>query len=223
MYRLNLTAIEKSIRDVQREFPRINEIINSRRDSMTDEVVENMMAGYEFVDHALQVGVDLLNHKYVPGFLELNHIVLCGLSSEARLEHRKHIEATAERFYHQDGFDIGHIVRWYAKHAHESPWKRASGVYIRVLSQPQLYIEGNHRTGALMMSYILARDGEAPFVLNIDNAKAYFDPSTLIKESKKTIGMRLTKMPRMKARFAKFLQAQANQAYLSQMEYAVSP
>jgi hypothetical protein len=29
------------------------------------------------------------------------------------------------------------------------------------------------------MSYILVRAGKAPFVLTVDNAKAYFDPSTL--------------------------------------------
>ena len=35
------------------------------------------------------------------------------------------------------------------------------------------------------MSYILARDGHPPFVLTVDNAKAYFDPSTLITKKKK--------------------------------------
>jgi hypothetical protein len=189
---------------------------------MTDEVVDNMMAGYAFIDKALHSGVDLLDVRCVHGLLELNHIVLCGLNPAARLEHRKHIEATAERFYHRDDFDIGSILSWYAKHTHESPWKRASGVYLRVLSQPQLYIEGNHRTGALIMSYLLARDGQAPFVLRVDNAKAYFDPSTLIKATQKTVGMRLTKMPRMKARFAKFLQAQAHEGYLCRPDAAVS-
>jgi hypothetical protein len=221
MYRLNLQAIEHSLKGVKREFPKINEIIQSRRDTMTDEVVENMMAGYAVVSHALYTGVDLLDLRHVKGLLELNHIVLCGLAPESRQEHRKHIEATIERFYQQDEFNIEHILPWYAKHSHQSPWKRAAGVYIRVLSQPQLYIEGNHRTGALIMSYILARDGEAPFVLSVDNAKAYFDPSTLIKETKKSVGMLLTKMPRMKARFAKFLQAQANKAYLCPLDAAV--
>jgi hypothetical protein len=50
---LDLKAIEGSLRDVQRNFPRINEVLHSRRDSMTDEVIENMMAGYAFVDQAI--------------------------------------------------------------------------------------------------------------------------------------------------------------------------
>jgi hypothetical protein len=182
-YRLNLKAIERSLREVQREFPKINEALQSRRDSMTDEVIANMITGYTFVDWAVGDGTDLLDSRYVAGLLELNHIVLCGRDPNERREHRKHIQATAQRFYNQGGFNINDILRWYHDHAHESPWKRASGVYVRILSQPQLYIEGNHRTGALIMSYILARDGKAPFVLTIGNAKAYFDPSTLIKET----------------------------------------
>jgi hypothetical protein len=99
-------------------------------------------------------------------------------------------------------------------HAHESAWRRAAGIYVRILSRPQLYIEGNHRTGALIMSYILGRAGKAPFVLTVDNAKAYLDPSTLIKEMKKTATNMLMKLPRMKKRFARFLEDHADAQYL---------
>ena len=58
------------------------------------------------------------------------------------------------------------------------------------------------------MSYLLVREGKAPFVLTVDNAKAYFDPSTLIKETKKTATTVLTKLPRMKKLFADFLRKQ---------------
>ena len=213
-YRLNLQAIESSLRDVQREFPKINEILQSRRDSLTDEIVDNMMAGYMLVDKVLTDDTDLLTSKHGAYLLELNHIVLCGLDPKVRQEHRKHIEATAQRFYGQEGFNLDDILRWHEEHQGESPWKRAAGVYVRVLSQPQLYIEGNHRTGALIMSYILTRAGKAPFVLTVKNAKAYFDPSTLVKETKKTAVTLLVKLPRMKKRFANFLQGQANEKYL---------
>lgn len=213
-YRLDLNAIETSLRGVQREFPQINEVLQARRDSMTDVVVDNMMAGYTFVDKAIHDGINLLGTKNVVCLLELNHIVLCGLDSELRLEYHKHIVATRQRFYEQEEYNINSILRWYRKHENESPWKRAAGVYVRLLSQPQLYIEGNHRTGALIMSYILARDGKAPFVLTVDNARAYFNPSTLVKQTKKTTGTLLMKLPRMKKRFAGFLEAQANEQYL---------
>lgn len=212
--RFNLKAIELSLRHVQREFPQINANLRSHRDSMTDEVLDNMMSGYAFVDWAVADDTDLLDPQYVAGLLELNHIVLCGRDPNSRREHRKHIQATAQRFYTQDEFNIDDILRWYREHTYESAWKRAAGVYVRILSQPQLYIEGNHRTGALLMSYILGRDGKAPFVLTVENALAYFDPSSLIKETNKTPTTLLMKLPRMKKRFARFLEAQADGQYL---------
>jgi hypothetical protein len=68
------------------------------------------------------------------------------------------------------------VMDWYALKEGKSVWRRAAGVYIRILSEPQLFIEGNHRTGALIMSYLLAREGRAPFVLTDDNAREYFNP-----------------------------------------------
>jgi len=181
---------------------------------MTDAVLDNMLAGYAFVDKAVADGADLFTLRHIPDLLELNHIVLCGLNQQVRREYQTHIEATAQRFYEQEEFNIDDILRWYYKHENESPWKRAAGVYVRILSQPQLYIEGNHRTGALIMSYILVRDGKAPFVLTVDNAKAYFDPSTLFKATTKTATTLLTKLPRMKKLFAEFLRAQAHEKYI---------
>ena len=213
-YRLNLPAIEQSLRDVQREFPKINALLHSRRDSMTDAVLENMLAGYSFIDQAVADGVDLFMLRYVTALLELNHIVLCGVNQQLRQEYQTHIAAATQRFHAQEEFNIDDILHWYYRHEHESSWKRAAGVYVRILSQPQLYIEGNHRTGALIMSYILMRDGKAPFVLTVDNAKAYFDPSTLIKQTKKTTTTMLTKLPGMKKRFADFLHAQVHERYI---------
>ena len=152
--------------------------------------------------------------RHIRDLLELNHIVLCGLNPHVRQEYRTHLEATSQRFHEQEEFNIDSVLRWYYKHEDKSPWKRAAGVYVRILSQPQLYIEGNHRTGALIMSYILVRDGRAPFVLTVENAKAYFDPSTLIKETKKTATTMLMKLPRMKKLFADFLRHQTHAKYV---------
>jgi hypothetical protein len=56
------------------------------------------------------------------------------------------------------------------------------------------------------MSYLLARDGSAPFVLSTHNAKAYFDPSTLIKDTSKNWATQLVKLPKINKRFASFLE-----------------
>jgi hypothetical protein len=58
--RLNLQAIAQSLRHVQQEFPKINATLRSRSDSMTDEVLDNMMSGYAFVDWAIADDADIL-------------------------------------------------------------------------------------------------------------------------------------------------------------------
>jgi hypothetical protein len=211
---LNLQAIEASLRDVQAQFPRINAILKSRRDSMDDAIVERMLLGYAFVDDLLTRKVDLFSLAHLRCFLELNAIVLCGIDPKIRAESARHLAATEKHFYDEKDGGIRDIIEWYDMHAKESAWKRAAGVYIRVLSEPELFIEGNHRTGALIMSYILARDGYPPFVLTVDNAQAYFDPSTLITKKKKKSLTLLLEMPRLKRQFAEFLTSQENPKYL---------
>jgi hypothetical protein len=65
--RFNLMAIEVSLRHVQHEFPQINAVLRSRRDSMTDEVLDNMMSGYAFVDWAIANGTDHSTHDMRQG------------------------------------------------------------------------------------------------------------------------------------------------------------
>jgi hypothetical protein len=213
--RLNLSAIESCLRDVQKEFPRINEHLKSHRDAMVDAVVANMMAGYAFVDRAIAERTDLFAMGNSRHLLELNHLVLCGNDPEKRRDLAAHFEATERHFYAEEGGGVRDIMEWYALHGSATVWKRASGVYIRVLSEPQLFIEGNHRSGALIMSYLLVRERQPPFVLTVENAKAYFDPSTLIRQTKKHSFAMLVRMPKLKRRFARFLQDQADERFLS--------
>jgi hypothetical protein len=211
---LNLDAIESSLRTVQRTFPEINTRLQTTREPLGDEVITNLMAGYAFIDAAIADGLNLFalgNLKYL---LELNRLVLCGTDSRKLKDYADHIDATEAHFYGHTAGSIGSIIEWHAGHQHRSPWRRAAGVYVRILSEPQLYIEGNHRCGALIMSYLLARERKPPFVLTVDNAKAYFDPSTVIKATKKTPFTLLFKLPHLVRDFTQFLKAQADDRYL---------
>jgi Fic family protein len=98
--------------------------------------------------------------------------------------------------------------------AGESVWRRAAAAYIQVLSEPQLFIEGNHRTGALLMSWILARAGKPPFVLSVDNAKAYFDPSSMAKSLRKHSLHMMLSRPKLLKRFAALLKDGAQKTHL---------
>jgi hypothetical protein len=212
--RLNLSAIEASLQEVQRDFDRINASLSTPRDPLSDEVLGNLLAGYARVDDALAEGLDLFALGNSRQLLELNILVLCGPGQEARRLAASHIAATERRFYEQPGGGIRDLMHWLSVHTKDPVWRLAAGAYVRILSQPQLYLEGNHRTGALIMSYILARAGRPPFVLTVDNAKAYFDPSALVKGSKKRGIAELTRLPKLKKRFAKLLEAQSDDQYL---------
>ncbi|MCG6897752.1 MAG: hypothetical protein LJE61_08160 [Thiocapsa sp.] len=213
--RLNLPAIQSSLRAVQTDFDRINRTLTTPRDAMTDGVLSNMMAGYRLVDDALASGLNPFEMGHSRWLLELNALVLCGTDACRRAEFAAHIASTERHFYENEGGGIGALMDWLQRHQDEKVWYRAAGAYIHILSQPQLYIEGNHRTGALVMSYILAREGQPPFVLSVENAKAYFDPSSLAKDTRRHGLSMLIGLPKLKKRFAKLLRENGARRYLT--------
>jgi hypothetical protein len=189
-------------------------LLRARRESLDPDIVANMMAGYQFVDSLLAQRVDLLAMGNLKLFLEINALVLFGSDVAVRAGAAFQLAVSEQRFYEQEGGGIRDVVEWYDLHRANSVWRRAAGVYISILSEPQLFIEGNHRTGALVVSYILAREGRPPFVLTAENAKAYLDPSTLITETRKHSLVALFRIPKIKRYFAQFLKEQADRRYL---------
>lgn len=212
--RFDLAAIEAAFRRVQANFCSINQHLSTPRDTMDDEVVANMLAGYAHADGLLARRIDPFAMGHLKELLELNALVLCGRDPRKRALNAAHLAATDERFYDDAASGIGRIADWLAMHGGDTVWRRAAGVYVRTLSEPQLFIEGNHRTGALMMSYLLAAAGKPPFVLTLENAKEYFDPSSVIKSTKRTNVRMLFALPKIAKKFARFLKDQADDTYL---------
>jgi prophage maintenance system killer protein len=199
---------------VQAEFARINQRLSAHRDPLDDRVVDNMLAGYAFADALVAAGTDMLALGHVKHLLELNTLVLCGRSAARRAAHAGHLAASERRFYEEREAGIQDVVEWYARHADAPAWSRAAGVYVRMLSKPQLFIEGNHRTGVLVMSSILLREGQPPFVLSVENAAAYFEPSTVIRDIHKHSPASLFRAPRIRRRLAALLREHADHRYL---------
>jgi Fic/DOC family protein len=199
---------------VRREFARINEQLSPPRDPLADDVVDNMMAGYALVDRLVASGVDPFTLGNVKHLLELNTTVLCGIDPRRREEYARHRQTTEERFYENRDGGIQDLVEWYESRRGDSPWTLAAGVHVRLLSRPQLFVEGNHRTGALAMSYVLVRGGEPPFVLTPENAAPYFDPSTVIQDTEKQGLAMLFRSPGLIRRLASFLQEHSDRRYL---------
>jgi len=126
-----------------------------------------------------------------------------------RREYAQHLAATEEHFFNNVEGGIKDLYNWYGAYRSESVWKRAAGVYVRILSKPQLFIEGNNRSGSLIVSYLLMRAGLPPFVLALDNAEGYFNPSSVIRNSAKHGVKALYELPKIKKKYAAFLEEQA--------------
>lgn len=212
--RLNLSAIETSLRAVQADFEQINATLDTPRDPLSDEVLGRMLFGYRLVDAYLADAVDLFAFGNSALLLELNIRVLCGLDASLRAECASQIEATKEHFYANTDGGVASLVSWVHGLNGAPVHRRAASTYIHILSQPQLFIEGNHRTGSLVMSWMLARAGKPPFVLSVDNAKAYFDPSALVKSSRKHSLRMLLNRPKLVKRFAELLKDDAETIHL---------
>jgi hypothetical protein len=211
--RLHLGRIEDELRDVQRHFPAINAVLNCRRDDFSDTVLQNMLTAYEFLDAVVDDKLDLFGDEGLEALLQLNHLVLLGRGYDLRAFDR-HITVTRRQFFDNFRRYVKPIRRWYRKHETENPYKIASQVYVGVLSQPQLYQEGNHRTGSLLASGILLQSGCPPFVLSRQNAVAYFNPSSEIKfTDKRTVRGKL-RLPKYQQNFREFLERNVNQTYV---------
>jgi hypothetical protein len=207
--RFNLKEIAASLNEVQENFAEINAQLACSRDDFTDDVKNNVIAAYAYLDKLLADEVDIFDTAGLKKMLELNHVIHFGPHTAKRLFHLRHIKETQERFF----TNIRHVKRWYRKHADESSRKIAAELYVSILSQPQLYIEGNHRTGSLVANWILMRDGHAPFVLNVDNAVAYFEPSSEVKFSSRTNKFGLPKY-KYHRKFEKFLKQYGDNRYV---------
>ncbi len=173
-----------------------------------------MLDGYAFVDQLVSERIDIFEMGHSSYWLKLNATVLCGADSGKLARHHRMQEATEARFYEEPGAGIGDVMNWYSLNRKKDVWRRAAGVYNRILSEPQLFIEGNHRTGALIMSYLLTREGQPPFVLTRKNAKGFFDPSSVVKKTKKRQFIGEIKFKRLTSDFARFLLSQKNFDFL---------
>lgn len=212
--RLDLRAIEASLRFTQRALGRQQTASGADRDPMGEPVVENMLAGYERVDALAAEGVDPFAMGKLKHLLELNALVLCGTDPARRAQYGDHFEATEKRFYGENDASVEDVVEAHREGARQSAWERAAGVYAGILCKPQLFIEGNHRTGALIMSYVLVQGGEPPFVLSPGNAAEYFASSSAFRDVDKRSLTAFVRLAGMSKRFAEFLQRQSRAEYI---------
>jgi hypothetical protein len=208
-YRPDLKKIEESYAEVLRNWQAIDDQLDTlhigRKDTPFDAtVMENMLIAWDYLDFFIRKkDYSLLSDKGGPDMLEINHRVHYGLDGTLREEYRKAIKATAEKFTSR----VGPIRKYYRKKnaAGTSVNKLAAEVYIAILGMPQLYIEGNHRSGSIVASWINLVHKKPPFVLSVDNAIAFFQPAQEIKKfDKRSVWRSFTKLPKYRKDFKDF-------------------
>ena len=182
--RLDLFRIGEALLDVERDWPRIDaELVRlkiGRKDPFTAFIRGNMLSAYTYLDLLVATRIEPLSDESLHHLLVLNHRVHYGVDQTLMAQHMPAIVATTEKF----NVNIEPIVNWHHRHAAQGdhPSKLAAETYVSIVGQPQLFIEGNHRTGALIASWINLHAGLPPFVLSVENALAYFAPSAEIKQ-----------------------------------------
>ncbi len=137
------------------------------------DAAARLLSAYRYLDELLGHRVDLFGYGASEHLLELNTRVLCGVTPERRVQFARHIAATTAWFYDREGGDIGSLAEWIRRHASQAPRLLAAGVFVHVVSAPQLFIEGNRRTATLVVSYLLARAGLPPLVVTPDLYAGY--------------------------------------------------
>jgi len=209
----HLENIEKSLRGFKRDFNEINDQLAMRREPMTDLWVDQILEAYVFLNDLLRKGMDLFTPAGLHALLEMNHIVLCGSEKDTRSQYYQHLDETRKSFLKK----IRPIKEWVLKKKDSSdPWKLATGYYSRALSQPQLFIEGNHRTGNIVLNYLLISKKAPPYIVSRETARLYLDLSGDIKFTDKDSSWDSTlRMPGHRKRFQEFLKNHTSDHYLA--------
>lgn len=208
----NTVAIERSLEGVRLVFDQINDRLDNRREPLTKLLIANILEAYEYLNGLLSKNFDLFSPAGLYSMLELNHIILCGADQRTRIEYHIHIQETRKRFQSI----MKDIYQWYLKKGrNQETFKKAANFYVRALSQPQLFLEGNHRTENIIINYLLLSEGFPPFILSVENALEYFNPSTGIKfSSKLNLLDNVTTQPGFAKDFKKMLERNVDERYL---------
>ena len=216
--RLNLKAIDASLKTVEMNWPQIDDELDQkgigRRDTpFTALIRKRMMSAFRYLDDLLDKQIPPFSRESIEHMLVLNERVHYGTDQQLMSEYAKASKATTEKFNEH----IGSIQDWYERHAQRGnhPLKIAAEIYVSILGYPQLYIEGNHRTGSLIADWISVYHGFPPFVLSVENAIAYFAPSAEIKSfADKSTWRGRARLPKYRKSFLAFWESHIDSQYL---------
>lgn len=215
---VNLFEIEKSYSQVVKNWDNITKElikykIGEKDTPFNNDVQNRMLLAYNRLNELLENKIEPFSDESLTEMLELNNLVHYGKENSLRYEYNSAIQVTKSKFYN----NIKTLSKWYKKHKEreDHPLKIASAIYVGIVGQPQLFVEGNHRTGSLIASWIDLYHGYAPFVLTVNNAIPYFAPSSEIKYfTDKSTWRGRRKLPKYKKSFQKIWELYIDEKYI---------
>ena len=215
MTQLNLPEIRQSLIHIKTHINTLNQSLSADLPELSTFSLDNMVTGYQLIASYAEEESDLISLGRSADIFEINITVLYG-NQEHRdnQEFKSQIKANEKYYFEKTNSGIGDFIDFHDRHHFSTPWQEAAEMYVRLMLQPQLFVEGNHRTGALLISYILLRNKLPPFVLNLDNAKLFFEYSSNISSHRRRSVWMLLNRSQMVKQFAEYLEANSNSEYL---------
>ena len=215
MTQLNLPEIRQSLINLKSNITTLNHSLSAELPGLSTFSLDNMITGYKLIGSYVIEENDLISLGRSVDIFEINVTVLYGnLAQRDNQEFKKQIKANEKYFFEKTNSGIGDFIEFHERQSFSTPWLEAAEMYIRLMLQPQLFVEGNHRTGALLISYVLLRNNLPPFVLNIENAKSFFEFSAIMgSHRRKSIWTRFKRSHLVK-QFAEYLKTACDSRYL---------
>lgn len=171
--RLDIERIEGALRALLARTVAEESWKRLREEPLSEDIIRRLVEGYRYVDELLAGRISIFGYGESARILELNHRVLCGVSPERRIAYRSHIRATEQHFYDNPRGGVSALTDRYARWQRHAPEVLAAEVYVQTVSTPQLFLEGNSRTAALLASYCLGRAGLPPLVVTSHGLEEY--------------------------------------------------
>ena len=208
-----LEAIQEALEGFMIAFDEVNRRLVLEREALTREMVDRIVSAYEFLNGLLRKEIDVFTPAGLHAMLELNHLVLCGSDPAVRTGYYSHLTATRKRFLKRIGPVRSYVLK--RRGRKQNPHEVAAGFYSRMLSYPQLFLEGNHRTGNILLNFLLISAGASPYVPTAEHAHLYLNLSGDFKLTERDNAFDTAlKMPKYRKQFETFLGEYGDSRYV---------
>ncbi|MGQ7847561.1 hypothetical protein ACUNV4_23925 [Granulosicoccus sp. 3-233] len=184
--RFDLGAIAEALHGLRRHMGQVNRRLDNHHQALDRDSVNQIVQAYSMIDHHLTEGLPLLSMGQSRSVLAVNHCVLFGMENSGNPDYCKALKASERHFYGVTGSGIGDLLDWYSRSRDQVVWDLAAGVYLHTIGPPQLFLEGNHRTGVILANYVLGKASQAPLVIDHRLAPTWFEVTEKVRSRRRS-------------------------------------